>query len=129
MPLINGDVVFDDQLGGTILSTEEQFVYLAKLLKPERVLIAGKEKGIWSDYPNNTQLIPEISSVWIESNTSLLCGSEAVDVTGGMRTKVEQMSSLISQNPETSVLIFSGEKKGNIKQALLGENPGTLIRS
>lgn len=128
MPLINGDVVFDKQLGGTILSTEEQFVYLARHLKPERVLIAGKEEGVWADYPNCKDLIPEINSGWINKNIGLLGGSSVVDVTGGMRSKVEQMSTLITENPGTSVLIFSGEIAGNIKQSLLGENPGTIIK-
>lgn len=128
MPLINGDVVFDNQLGGTILSTEEQFVYLAKLLKPQRVLIAGKEEGVWADYPDCKELLPELNSGWITKNKNLLGGSSVADVTGGMRSKVEQMSALVKENPGTSALIFSGEIAGNIKQSLLGENPGTIIK-
>jgi len=128
IPLINGDVVFDKILGGTILSTEEQFVYLARIFKPERVLIAGKEEGVWADYPQCKKMIPEINSDWINNNISLLAGSSAVDVTGGMRSKVEQMSAIVRDNSRTSALIFSGEITENIKQALLGENPGTLIK-
>ena len=115
-------------MGGIILSTEEQFVYLAKLLKPQRVLIAGKEEGVWADYPDCKELLPELNSGWITKNKNLLGGSSVADVTGGMRSKVEQMSALVKENPGTSALIFSGEIAGNIKQSLLGENPGTIIK-
>lgn len=127
IPLVNGDVVFDTTLGGTILSTEEQFSYLAKEMKPDRILLAGKEDGIWSDYPNNTKLLSKISPDWIRQNNSLIGESSAVDVTGGMKTKTELLGSIIADNPDATGLIFSGQKLGNIKNALLGENPGTLI--
>ncbi len=57
VPLVNGDVAFDTLLGGTILSTEDLFVYLARLLRPQRILLAGLEKGVWADYPVCSQLI------------------------------------------------------------------------
>lgn len=51
LPLVYGDVVFDKLIGGTILSTEEQFEYLATKLKPARILLAGIEPGVWQDFP------------------------------------------------------------------------------
>ena len=61
IPLVNGDTIFDDQRGGTILSTEDLFIYLARQLHPERILLAGLEEGVWADYPACTQLIGEIT--------------------------------------------------------------------
>ena len=39
LPVIHGDVVFDEVRGGTILSTEDLFVHLARQLNPERISI------------------------------------------------------------------------------------------
>ncbi|TLN11867.1 uridylate kinase, partial [bacterium] len=39
IPVVQGDVVFDSILGGTILSTEDQFYHLAKRLEPRRILL------------------------------------------------------------------------------------------
>lgn len=58
LPIVYGDVSFDSKLGGTIVSTEEQFQYLAKELKPGRILLTGIEPGIWRDYPNCAELVP-----------------------------------------------------------------------
>lgn len=49
LPVVYGDVVFDEVRGGTILSTEDLFQHLAHQLHPERVLLAGLEAGVWAD--------------------------------------------------------------------------------
>ena len=54
-------------------------------------------------------------------------GSHGVDVTGGMKSKVEEMLELAGQIPNLNVQIFSGEEAGNVKRTLAGELLGTLI--
>jgi isopentenyl phosphate kinase len=44
-----------------------------------------------------------------------------------MQAKVTEMLALVEQVPGLEVLIFSGEKPGNTRRALLGENPGTSL--
>jgi len=44
-----------------------------------------------------------------------------------MLSKVTGMLALAKEIPELEVLIFSGEKPGNITLALQGANPGTLL--
>jgi isopentenyl phosphate kinase len=44
-----------------------------------------------------------------------------------MQTKVSEMLTLVEQISDLEVLIFSGEKPGNIFRALKGENPGTRL--
>jgi len=39
--VVYGDVAVDSRLGGTIISTEKIFVYLAKKLKPQRIFLLG----------------------------------------------------------------------------------------
>ena len=129
IPLVNGDVVFDARRGGTILSTEEAFAHLALKLNPQRILLAGIEAGVWQDYPACKQLAATITPATFDLQDRALSGAAAVDVTGGMRQKVEIMLSLTGQMPEMEALIFSGEEPGLVYQALLGDLPGTVIRA
>src|SRR5205814_4781260 len=51
VPLVFGDVALDDVRGGTIVSTEDVFRYLAGILRPERILLAGIEPGVLAHWP------------------------------------------------------------------------------
>jgi isopentenyl phosphate kinase len=127
IPVVQGDVVFDTQLGGTILSTEHIFHYLSSQLSPQRILLAGSEAGVYldPDQPNNT--IERISPNNIEDIMPALSGANAIDVTGGMVSKVQLMYSLVIDNPLMQIEIFSGKKSGQIFKALISENVGTTI--
>jgi isopentenyl phosphate kinase len=127
VPVINGDTIFDTLRGGTILSTEELFLYLARQLHPQRILLAGIERGVWADFPACTQSIDQITPGNYSQVAHRLGGSAAVDVTGGMLTKVRTMLDLVQEQPELEVLIFSGLQPGQLKQVLLGSTSGTLI--
>jgi isopentenyl phosphate kinase len=127
LPVIHGDVVFDIALGGTILSTEDLFSYLAYLITPAQVLFAGNQPGVWADFPNNTQLRRDITPGSLGEYEAGLRGSDAMDVTGGMADKVRQVLSLVEAFPGMKGSIFSGENPGNLQRALLGEPVGTSI--
>jgi isopentenyl phosphate kinase len=127
LPVVHGDVVFDDVLGGTILSTEELFVYLGRQLRPGRILLAGLEAGVWEDFPTRRKIIPEITPINFPQKAAGLGPAAGKDVTGGMRTKVSQMLELVKENHGLEVLIFSGEEAGNVYRALAGENLGTCL--
>jgi len=129
LPVINGDVVFDTALGGTILSTEDLFAYLAGQLHPAQVLLAGNEPGVWGDYPQNSQLLPEITPLSFRQIGRGLGGSAATDVTGGMADKVLKVIAMVEASPGTSAAIFSGEVPGNVLRALLGEPLGTRVHA
>lgn len=128
VPIIHGDVVFDLERGGTILSTEDLFSYLARQLHPNRILIAGRETGVWKDYPTRKQLIPLITPKTLAETMPTLTGSNATDVTGGMIAKVNTMLNLVKEIMGLEVLIFSGEQPGAVCDALLGASKGTIIR-
>lgn len=127
LPVVFGDVVFDSKLGGTILSTEDLFVHLSKTFNPRRILLAGRDPGVWQDYPDCTHLYDEITPADSGALRENVRRSNAPDVTGGMADKVQQMLGLISQNPELESLIFSGDEPGTIYSALLGGTPGTRL--
>jgi isopentenyl phosphate kinase len=127
VPVLNGDVVFDTRLGGTILSTEDIFIHLARHLRPQRILLAGIEPGVWADYPARTRLFPSITTSTLSEVTAALQGSAEVDVTGGMAQKVCTMVSLAQELPGLETFIFSGIEPGSIQQALAGSIQGTRI--
>ncbi|MGH2520971.1 MAG: isopentenyl phosphate kinase, partial [Anaerolineales bacterium] len=129
IPLVFGDVAIDQVRGGTILSTEDVFRYLAPQLKPERVLLAGIEAGVLARWPDG-EVIPEITAVGAthESPLQNLGGSHAADVTGGMASKVREMLALAASVPGVTIQIFSGEMTGLVRAALVGEGVrGTRI--
>jgi isopentenyl phosphate kinase len=127
LPVIHGDVTFDKTRGGTILSTEDLFAYLAHSLHPESILLAGLETGVWSDFPSREHLLREITSKNIPQLSPGLGPAAGIDVTGGMASKVTGMLSLVEELPDLEIWIFSGEQPGNLRCALLGNNPGTCL--
>ena len=129
LPVIYGDVIFDRGIGGTILSTEDLFDHLARRLKPQRILLAGLETGVWKDFPKRKNLVEEITPGDFAAWTASLKGSTSADVTGGMQSKVNQMLTLVTDIAGLEVSIFSGEGMDNLCRALLGEAPGTSLHS
>lgn len=129
VPIVHGDVAFDDVRGGTIISTEDIFRYLATELKPSRILLAGIEPGVIAGYPDGN-VISEITTTGIDSIADQIQGSHAPDVTGGMESKVREMLAQIGRQPELEVQIFSGEEAGLVFAALTGQaQPGTRLRA
>ena len=127
VPVIYGDVIFDQARGGTILSTEDLFMRLARKLRPQRILLAGLEAAVWADFPERKQRIEKITPASFDRIKTGVGASQSADVTGGMDSKVRQMLALVTEIPTLTVQIFSGEQPLNISKALSGENLGTLI--
>jgi len=129
VPVIFGDMIFDNVKGGTVLSTEVLMFYLAHQLKPSRILLAGLEAAVWADFPARQQRVEKVTRKTYDSIAGKVGGSHGADVTGGMKSKVEEMLRLVEDIPQMTVQIFSGEESGNLEKVLLGEQLGTLITS
>ena len=127
IPVIYGDVTFDEVRGGTILSTEDLFGFLARALNPERILLAGLESAVWEDFPARTRKLETITPHTFNEIREGVGKATGADVTGGMESKVTQMLDLVQQNPELKIQVFSGAEPGNIGRALAGETLGTWI--
>lgn len=125
IPLIYGDVALDEVLGGTILSTETLFFYLAQKLPVNQILLLGEVDGV---YDMEGHVFPKITSSNLKLVEPFLGGSAGVDVTGGMKAKVHDMLSLVSAIPSLGIRIMKGTQEGLLQAVLLGEEqPGTLI--
>ncbi len=131
-PLVYGDVAFDQLQGCAIISTEQIFVYLARRLKPDRIILAGMVEGVFSNDPLNAptaRLFEEITPANIDQVRETLSGSHGVDVTGGMLSKVQLMYELVGRQPSLQVRLISGQRPGLIKAVLSDQHfeAGTLI--
>ncbi len=125
VPLVYGDVSFDDIRGGTIISTEAIFFYLAQVLQPTQILILGMTDGV---YDTDGSVIPKITPHNLAHIETALGGSHGTDVTGGMETKVRDMVSLVQRVPNLEIRIMSGLHEGILERTLCGDAAsGTVI--
>jgi isopentenyl phosphate kinase len=129
LPVVFGDIVFDSQQGGKVLSTESLMVYLARELGPRRILLAGLEAAVWADFPTRNAPLVRITPATLPTVAARIGASHGPDVTGGMWSKVTAMLELVQAVPGLSVDVFSGEEPGNVRRALVGAALGTRITS
>jgi len=131
LPVVYGDVGMDLAQGCCILSTEEIFSFLARILKPERIIMAGKVDGVFTADPGRdkfARLIPEITQKNFPEIRKYLASSDGIDVTGGMLHKVELCMELSRAGPECEII--NGLKPGILEKALSGRRVfGTVIRA
>jgi isopentenyl phosphate kinase len=125
VPLVYGDVSLDEVRGGTIISTEEIFYFLALNLPVNQILLLGEVDGV---YDQVGAVIPQITPATLPAVEAALSGSAGTDVTGGMETKVRDMVALVEAMPNLTIRIMSGLQPGLLETTLLGQTePGTLI--
>jgi isopentenyl phosphate kinase len=128
VPVIYGDVAFDSVRGGTIISTEEILSFLAPVLRPSWLLLAGKTDGV---YDAHGSPISHINEENLEDVAVALGGSYGTDVTGGMESKVRAMVTLAQSLRGLSIRVFSVRAAGLLHETLLhpGDARGTVIRA
>lgn len=129
IPVVHGDIIFDEKEGSHIVSTEISFALLAEELlakgyKILRIIYATSSTGVIGE---NNQVIPTISPGNYEEIADSLSGASGYDVTGGMRFKVDASLNLAGKGIET--YIIDGRKGINLLKAIKGERVGTVITS
>lgn len=126
VPLIYGDVAFDQVRGATIVSTEVLFSYLAPILKPDRIILLSNAAGV---YNNHGKIIHKITPSNYPKIAQHVHGSYYTDVTGGMAAKVNHMLTLVRSQPNLIVHICSGIEPNNLTKILVDQfSPiGTMI--
>ena len=121
-PVVHGDVALDDVRGGTIISTEEIFHWLAPRLHPRRVVLVGEVDGVLTADPASGvpgEVIAEITPKMLPGLADALGASRGVDVTGGMVAKVAEMIALAQATPALDcVQVISGLTPGLVQQVL-----------
>jgi len=134
VPLVHGDVAFDEVQGCTIISTENVLAYLARALHPTRMVMVGKVNGVYDRDPledDAAKQIPRITPQTFERVKAQLGGSHGVDVTGGMLSKVGEMVALVAQGHTQRVHLISGKREGALIHVLIDAETakGTVIET
>ncbi len=128
VPVLYGVPAYDKKLGTSILSGDEIIKYLAKKLRPDRLIHVTDVDGVYDKDPkiySNAKLIKEINRKNFSQFKEILSTSVHFDVTGGMMKKVKELIELEGITAE----IINGLKNGYVERVLLGEiGLGTLIR-
>lgn len=127
IPVLYGDIIFNEMGEPEILSGDEIAWYFASILKPSRLLFATSVDGIFDRNPvdRNAKLLPTIKLS--ELNLLDVEGAKGIDVTGGMKTKL-LLGLMYMEESNIDVYVFNGLKTGNIYRAICNSIvPGTRV--
>lgn len=128
IPVLYGDVIWDEKKGSAIFSGETSLKIVAEELiqkgwKITRDVQCGIEDGVLDQ---NGKVISVITPVKFTKLHQAIGGSKNLDVTGGMLHKVKEGLEMAKHGIKT--LIIGGKHKNYLQRALLGRSvPGTLI--
>lgn len=121
IPVLYGVPAYDEVQKCSILSGDQIAPYLAVELNANKIIHATNIDGVFT---LNSKIIPEINSGNIDQIRKNLKGSKAIDVTGGMLRKVNELVGIGIESQIVNFLPF-----GNITKAIKRERVGTIIRS
>jgi len=125
VPITSGDVVFDRDLGFTVLSGDEISSYLAVRLRARRLIYAMNVDGIYvRDWATGGIKIAEEFS---RGMSIASVGGGVEDVTGGIARKIEEGFTAAEAGIE--VLFINGLAENRLRDAVLGlPIPGTRLK-
>nr|MDO8097752.1 isopentenyl phosphate kinase [Candidatus Njordarchaeota archaeon] len=127
IPVLFGDLVFDQKGDPAVLSGDTILYLCARELKDVNLVVAGTDvQGIFTDDPKqnpNAHLIKKVTLSG-QGEISLKEGSYR-DVDGGMSRKLKELTSIAKLGIPS--MVIDASKEGNISKALRGEQVGTLI--
>jgi len=125
-PLLWGDVVYDLNQGISILSGDELVSHIAVKLNAKMVVYGSDVDGIYRDPQNKRGLIKFVNDRNLNDVLKHIVGSKNVDVTGGMRRKIEEILKVYDKG--IPIYLVNATKKGYIYRTVEGgEILGTLF--
>ncbi|WP_297418199.1 isopentenyl phosphate kinase [Thermococcus sp.] len=125
VPVLFGDVSLDLAKGVDILSGDQIITYLAKMLKPEKVVFLMDVDGVYDGRPGVGKLIQNLKHDEISDLLDRLsCTSTGTDVTGGICNKLREAAKIAEHS---EVWFINGKIPGRLSGAILGDGFGTRI--
>ena len=93
IPILFGDMVVDNSLTAAPLSGDTIACYLAKHLNAKFLFFGTDVDGVLgNNNNNNNKIIPELTKNNISKHLNQIQGSKHVDVTGGMKKKIDDIT-------------------------------------
>jgi len=120
VPVLYGDMVPDETLGLSVMSGDALMPWLAVKFKPTAAFYGTDVAGVYSADPIKNRKAKLIMHVTRANYLRLLkkaTGSSAIDVTGGMRGKLEKLSEI---PPGVLTIIFDARLKSNWRKLFAG---------
>ena len=132
VPLLYGEIVFDETLGMTICSGDVIAVDLAKKYNASKIVFVSDIDGIFDKDPHVYRDAIIIKSITLDSITTnnkvTLSGSHNVDVTGGLKNKIAVLSGNDIPKSLKQVVVCNGFSAGFISRAFNDIDDGTIIQ-
>lgn len=110
VPVLSGDMVQDEDLGGSVCSGDQIVAYLGK--NASRIILATNVDGVLA----NGKLVETISKSNLKDIEKHLASSNTPDVTGGMLGKIKELMTL-----SVPCYIVNGTKFERLEDILLGK--------
>ena len=126
IPVTFGDVVLDKKLGFSICSGDLLVLALAEYFKPEKVIFAMDEDGLYTSNPkkdNKAKLIKQSSLKELEKLSTDL--DKHADVTGGMGGKLDTIKNISKLGIDT--VLLNGNKPNRLYEVLDGKDTTSTI--
>jgi len=126
LPLLSGDLVFDTARKFVIFSSDAIPELFVRELPVRRVVMATNVPGVLKGEPGGGAVLARITRENRESALHAVRGSSPLDVSGGMRTKVEALLRLADAGVEG--VICDGRTPEVLLPAMLDAvPPGTFV--
>ena len=121
IPITTGIMVKDKSLKWSVMSGDTVVAELCKQLRPIKVIMGTDVDGIYTNDPKvdaKAKLIEEITKDNVPSILEMVGESNSIDVTGGMKGKLEKLAQTLDGVPAEIFNLFT---KGNLENVLLGK--------
>lgn len=116
-PVTYGDVVLDKKLVFSICSGDLLTQLLAKYFKPEKVIFAIDEDGLYSSNPKINKNAQFIQSITVDELKDLTVSLDKhADVTGGMKGKLDTIEKIANTGIET--ILVNGNQPERLSKVL-----------
>ena len=121
IPITTGTMVKDKTLKWSVMSGDTAVAELCKQLRPRKVIMGTDVDGIYTADPKvnpKAKLIESITKENVPKILEMVGESNSVDVTGGMKGKLEKLALTLNGVPGEIFNLFT---KGNLEKAFIGE--------
>ncbi len=125
-PVTFGDVVLDKKLGFSICSGDLLVMALAEYFKPEKVIFAIDEDGLYDANPKINKNAEFIDSTTLEELEKFITTADKHDdVTKGMEGKVDTIKNIAELGIDT--VLVNGNKPERLYQLMVGKDTKCTI--
>ncbi len=121
IPVLHGDIVFDEAIGFSIVSGDQIVAKLAPKVEADKVIFGCDVDGIFTSDPKKdpeAKLISIIDSTNFKNVLKMVKQLEVADVTGGMKGKLMECLNLARKGIESVIMNLT--KPGSLTAFLNG---------